>query len=366
MERYDDAIAQYKKAIEVSPLDAYAHSSLGLLYSKLKRWNEAVPELEKASSLQDKNPLLQVSLGQAYIATGQTDKGMAAFDRAVAASPNPVVWNNIAYSLAEEKVQLDRANQYSDAAISAIETQLRDVNLDNLRLQDIGVANLLYNIWDTKGWVEFQRGNLDAAERYIRAAWEATGSGSISEHLGEIYEKRGNKDDAIHYYVLALTGQSPSLEARTRLEALGVTGDLDSRIAKARAETLALRTHILSATGKGAGDFFVLASPAKNDQVKFVNGDAEIKALADVVKSANLEIKFPEASSVRALRRGTVTCGTAPAPLVTKEKGANKKAAKEKQPMPVATKTAPAAKPELLPGPCSVELLFSDAVRSVD
>ncbi len=82
--RYDDAIVQYQKAIEVSPLDVYAHGSLGLLYSKLKRWNEAVPELEKAASLQDKNPLLQISLGQAYIATGQTDKGMAAFERAIA------------------------------------------------------------------------------------------------------------------------------------------------------------------------------------------------------------------------------------------------------------------------------------------
>ena len=43
--------------------------SLGLLYSKLKRWNEAVPELEKAASLQDKNPLMQISLGEAYIAS---------------------------------------------------------------------------------------------------------------------------------------------------------------------------------------------------------------------------------------------------------------------------------------------------------
>ena len=142
------------------------------LYAKLKRWNEAVPELEKAASLQDKNPLIQISLGQAYIATGQTEKGMAAFERAIAISPTAVVWNNIAYSLAEQDVQLDRASQYSDAAISALETQLRDVNLDNLRPQDLFTANLLYAVWDTKGWVEYKRGNLDAAERYI---WRRVG-----------------------------------------------------------------------------------------------------------------------------------------------------------------------------------------------
>ncbi|HEX8800659.1 MAG TPA: tetratricopeptide repeat protein, partial [Terriglobales bacterium] len=257
MQRYDEAVAQYQKAIDVSPLDAAAHGSLGLLYGKLKRWNEAVPELEKAASLEEKNPLIEVSLGQAYIATGQTEKGMAAFDKAIVLAPTAVIWNNIAYALSEQNVQLEQASQYSDAAINSIETQLRDVNLDNLRLQDIFTANLLYNVWDTKGWVEYKRGNLGEAERYIRAAWEANGNGNIAQHLGEIAEKRGNKDEAIRYYVFALTGVSPSPEARGRLNALGVTSDADSRVEEARAELQAQRRHKLTATGKGTGDFFV-------------------------------------------------------------------------------------------------------------
>lgn len=246
-----DAIAQYQKQLEVNPLDPYAHSSLGLFYSKLKRWNKAVPELEKAVFLQDKNPLPHISLGQAYIATGQPKKGMVSFARAIAISPTAVVWNNIAYSLAEQNVQLDRASQYSDAAINAIETQLRDINLDTLRLQAIGTTNLLYNVWDTKGWIEFQRGNLDTAERYILAAREATGSGGICEHLGEIAEKVGNKDAAIDYYVSSLTGASPGVEGRSRLAALGVAADLDSRIAKARAELQTMRTPEVQRLGQG-------------------------------------------------------------------------------------------------------------------
>ncbi|HEY4932684.1 MAG TPA: DUF3857 domain-containing protein [Terriglobales bacterium] len=365
LQRYDDAIAQYQKAIEVSPLNPGAHIGLGSLYAKLKRWNDAVPELEKAASLQDKNPLIQVSLGQAYIATGQTEKGMASFERAIALAPNQLTWNNIAYALAEQNVQLDRASQYADAAINSIETQLRDLNLDNLRLQDIGNATSLYNVWDTKGWIEFKRGNLDIAERYIRAAWEESGSGETSLHLGEIAEKRGNNDEAIHYYVLSLAGHSPSDEARSRLVALGVSGDLDSRIEKGRGELVAMRTRKLEASGKGKGDFFVLTSPAKNDQVKFVSGDAEIRALAETVKSTNLDTRFPGPSSVRALRRGTVTCGTLPPPPVTKGKSGSKKGVKGKD-APSVAESGPTAKPELLPGPCSVELLFSDAVRSVD
>ncbi len=364
MQRYDDAIAQYQKAIEVSPLDVFAHGGLGVLYSKLKRWNDAVPELEKAASLQDQNPLIQVSLGQAYIATGQTEKGMAAFERAIAISPTAVVWNNIAYSLAEQDVQLDRASQYSDAAISALETQLRDVNLDNLRPQDLFTANLLYAVWDTKGWVEYKRGNLDAADRYILAALNARGGGDVSLHLGEIAEKRGNKEQAIRYYIDSLTGQSPSVEARAKLAALGVTDGIDGRVDKARAEEKMASTRKLNATGKGSGDFFVLASPTGNQQVKFVSGDASIRGLADVVKADNLGIVFPDPSSVRALRRGTVTCGTAPPP--PKAKASGKKAGKSNKEAAAAETTAPAVTPELLPGPCTVELIPSENVRTVD
>jgi tetratricopeptide (TPR) repeat protein/transglutaminase-like putative cysteine protease len=365
MQRYDEAIAQYQKAIEVSPLDAYAHASLGVLYSKLKRWNEAVPELEKAASLQEKNALLQISLGQAYLATGQTDKGMAAFEKAIAQAPTAVVWNNIAYSLAEQNVQLERASQYADAAINALETQLRDVNLDTLRQQDLFTANLLYSVWDTKGWVEYKRGNLEAAQRYIRAARTATGSGEVNLHLGELAEKNGNKDEAIRYYLFALTGQAPSAEARDKLAALGVTGDLDARVANASQELKALRTRKLNASGKGSGDFFVLASPAKNEQVKFISGDTDIKALSEVVKAADLGIVFPETSSVRALRRGTVNCGTLPPPPASKAKPPAKKGAKADA-ASTEPKAAAASKSDLVPGPCTVQLVPSDEVRSID
>jgi len=366
LQRYNDAIAQYQKAIEISPLAASAHIGLGSLYAKLKRWNDAIPELEKAASLQDKNPLLQAALGQAYIATGQTEKGMASFERAIALAPTAVVWNNIAYSLAEQNVQLDRANQYSDAAINALETQLRDVNLDTLRQQDLYTANLLYAVWDTKGWVEYKRGNLDTAERYITAAWEARGGGDVAEHLGEIAEKRGNRDEAIRYYTFSLTSESPSVDARSHLTALGVSGDLDGRVEKARTELSAMRTRKFNASGKGSGDFFVLASPGKNDQVKFVNGDADIKGLAGVVKSTDLGITFPEPTSVRVLRRGTVKCGTVPPLPMTKAKSGNKKSAKSSDESGAAAKVEPPAKAELIPGPCTVELTASDTVRSID
>ncbi len=222
--KYDEAIKQFQKQLEINPLDPFAHAGLGELYVKQKKFADAVPELEKAVSLQPQNPLLQISLGQSYIATKQTEKGMAAFEKAISLAPVPVTWNNIAFSLAEQNVQLERADKYADAAINAVETQLHDVNLDNLRYQDLATASFLYNVWDTKGWIEFKRGNLDLAEQYIAAAWQASGSGNYRRAPG----RRFTRSAAIATRrsiptFSSLADDTPSDEARARLAALGVT-----------------------------------------------------------------------------------------------------------------------------------------------
>jgi tetratricopeptide (TPR) repeat protein/transglutaminase-like putative cysteine protease len=355
--KYDEAIQQFKKQIEINPLDPSAHASLGQVYVTQKKFAEAVPELEKAVTLRPNNPVLLVSLGQSYIATNQTDKGMAQFEKAISVSPSPLTWNNIAYSLAEQEVQLERAGKYADAAINAMQTQLRDVKLDSLRFQDLAAALFLYNIWDTKGWIEFKRGDLDLAEQYLNAAWRASGSGTGGEHLGEIYEKQGKREQAIRMYIDSLAGDPPSDTARARLSALGVSKGVDHKVEEARRELQRQRTTVLKASGKGRAEFFLLISPAKVEQVKFIKGSDGLKSLADVLEKTDLGIKFPATAEVRVVRRGVVTCGTAPAsPSAAGPSG------KEKAP------TAAIASQES-PGPaepCSIELLPAEFVRTLD
>ncbi len=327
--KYDEAIKQFQKQIEINPLDQNAHANLGLLYVNQRRFAEAVPELQKAVDIHPKNPLLQISLGQAYIATNQTDKGMAAFDKAVALAPVPMTWNNIAYSLSEQDIQLDRAGKYSDAALNATETQMRDVNLDSLRMQDLATSDFLFNAWDTRGWIEFKRGNLDAAESYVLPAFLAAGHGDEAEHLGEIYEKRGKKDEAIRYYIFSLISDTPDSEARTRLTRLGIQ-NADSRMAAARTDLQKLRTIPLSQSGKGTAEFYLLMSPGKVEQVKFIKGDDALKSLGDALQESDVKMKFPPGVEVQAVRRAILHCGTAS------------------------------------PGPCSLEFVPSSEVRSLN
>ena len=354
--KYDEAIAQFQKQIEINPLDPFAHGSMGELLVKQKKFVEATPELEKAVGLQPQNPLLLISLGQCYIATNQTEKGMAAFDKAISLAPVPVTWNNIAYSLAEQNVQLDRADKYADAAINSVETQLRDVTLDNLRFQDLGTASFLYDLWDTKGWIEFKRGNLDLAEQYIAAASQASGSGNIGEHLGEIYEKRGDRDKAIHYYVLALADNIPSAEARSRLAALGVTKGVDQMVEQARRELKQQRTISLNQSGRGGAEFNLLVSPSKVEQVKFVKGEDALKGLSQGLQSIPSGMKFPPNSVAHVPRRAVVTCGKTEAAAPTK----SVKTASKNATIIMSDKAQP------VEGPCTLELRPANAVRTLD
>src|SRR5438874_3533805 len=222
--KYDDAATAFNKAIEIDPLSQYAHAALGSMYAEAHQYDKAAPELEKAVSLKSDDAGLQISLGDAYLNLGQDEKALAAFDRATEISATPEVWNNIAYQLSLKKAHLDRAQQYAESAVTAISNSLRNLSLDQLSDRDLGMVSALDADWDTLGWVYFARGDLAKAQKYVDAAWTLGEHGEVGDHLAEIYEKRGQKDDAIRTYARSLSGLRPALETKRRLAAL-VGGD---------------------------------------------------------------------------------------------------------------------------------------------
>ena len=131
--RYDLAEKTFRKQIEISPLDKFAHRNLGLMLLEQKKYAQAEPELEKAVSISHNDPFTLVELGSAQINDGKPEKAQESFDKAAElASTNPGIWNNIAYQLAEHKLNLDRARRYAEQAVTMVATQLRNVRLDSL------------------------------------------------------------------------------------------------------------------------------------------------------------------------------------------------------------------------------------------
>jgi tetratricopeptide (TPR) repeat protein len=316
--KYDDAVIAFNKQLEINPLDKYAHAGLGQMYSEWRKYAEAAPELEKAASLTPDNAELQVSLGDAYLNLGQDDKALATFDHAVEISATPLVWNNIAYQLSLKKSHLDRAQQYAESAVAATTAALRNVSLDRLTPQELFLISSLISYWDTLGWVYFNEGNFDKAEKYIGAAWSLGHHGEVGDHLGQIYEKLGKKDLAVRAYALALSGLRPIPETHDRLAALtGGNTNADAAAAKRKDELQQLRTIDLGKVAKetGSADFFVLLSRGKGsaatvEAVKFASGEEKLKVFTEALHTADYHLIFPDDTPVKVLRRGTLSCST--------------------------------------------------------
>jgi tetratricopeptide (TPR) repeat protein len=312
--KYAEAEAAYKKAIEINPLSDYAHRALGQMYSEEHEYDKATVELEKAASLKADDASLQISLGDAYLNLGQDEKAMAAFDTAVGISATPEVWNDIAYQLALKKVHLERAQQYAESAVEAMSAALRNVTLTQLNAQELPLVPALYSYWDTLGWVYFVQGNSDKAQKYISSSWMIGQHGEVGDHLGQIYEKRGEKEAAIRAYAMALSGLRPIPETRNRLAALlGGAAKVDAAVNQYKPELQAMRT-VKLAKGKesGSGEFFIMLAPATTgvsvEDVKFISGDEPVKTYAEALRTAHFEFSFPDDSPAKIFRRGVLSC----------------------------------------------------------
>jgi len=198
--------------------------------------------------------MLYVSLGQAYLNLNENAKATDAFDKAVKISPKPLVWNNIAYNLALCNFQLDKAQQYAESAVTAVATELRNAELSRLSSNDLENVSNLMAYWDTLGWVYFQKGDIDKAENYITAAWQLEQTSEAGYHLGQIYEKRGKKDEATHLYALGAVAERLVPEPGERLAKLVENNKISAMLSKARNELADLRTIQLGALLKGEKD----------------------------------------------------------------------------------------------------------------
>jgi len=314
-EKFDEAAAAYKKQIELNPLDPVAHSALGALLLEQRKYAEAVPELDKASVLSPENAGLQVALGQAYLNTDEKDKALAAFEKAAEISQTPDVWNNVAYNLADHSLELDKALQYAESAVSATAANLRNITLSNLSQENLNAVASIGAYWDTLGWVYFQKGDAAKALQFVQASWLLNEHGEVGDHMAQIYEKQGDKERAIQMFALALAAPHSVPESRARLVILlGGNSDLDSQVTHAKSELAQIRTLPAGKLLKedAEADFWVLLAPnskaGKAEAVKFVSGSEKLRPFAEKLRALDYGPMFPDSSPVKLVRRGTLKC----------------------------------------------------------
>ncbi|HUR36452.1 MAG TPA: DUF3857 domain-containing protein, partial [Terriglobales bacterium] len=312
--KMDDAAKVFEEQLEINPLDSDATQALGELYLELKKYDLAVPVLERAVSLEPENAVSHSNLGRAYLNLKRDKDAAQSFDKAVELQPNPLLWNNIAYELAQSNSNLEKAQEYAESALASITSSLRNVSVEHVSMRDISGVSALGSYWDTLGWVAYKKGEIEKAKKYIQASWRLSHSAEVADHLGQIFEKEGKRDEAIRFYAQALSAERPVPETKDRLVKL--TGDAKSVAAlqeKHKAESEASRTFKLkNAIGKaGKADFFVvLATASKDAEVKYIYGADELKPFVVQIKALDYGTVFPDTVPTKVVRRGTLDCNT--------------------------------------------------------
>jgi tetratricopeptide (TPR) repeat protein len=175
-----------------------SHLALATIYTRLKRWQEASAELDKAGALAskpDEKLYVYFLRGSLYDRQKLYDEAEAEFRKALEIDPqNPTVLNYLGYMLADRGVRLPEALTLIRKAV------------------ELDPQN--YAFLDSLGWVYFKSGQYALAEENLRKANERSNTDpTVHDHLGEVYEKTGNLKMAVAQWERSMTDYASSLAA---------------------------------------------------------------------------------------------------------------------------------------------------------
>lgn len=77
LERYQEALADFDRALEIDPTNLYAWNNRGYTYTLLEDYQKALPDFEEAIKLDNSYPYPYNNRGLSKIKLGQTEDGLA-------------------------------------------------------------------------------------------------------------------------------------------------------------------------------------------------------------------------------------------------------------------------------------------------
>jgi len=84
----DEALSLLKKAVSLRPNDGFILDSLGWAYFKLKRYRDAVAELERAAEIVNDDPTIKEHLADAYFATRDYTRAIKLYRQVLQMEPD--------------------------------------------------------------------------------------------------------------------------------------------------------------------------------------------------------------------------------------------------------------------------------------
>ncbi len=180
MGQLDQSVADIKSMLKGTPEDRDVYVRLGIIYTRAKKWDDALQALSKAEQLStkaDDKAYVLFLRGDLYQRQKMFDQAETEFRKVLTTTPptDPqaaATLNYLGYMNADRGVKLEESLSLIKQALSF------DPN------------NPAY--LDSLGWAYFKLGKYDQAEESLNKAASHMGSDpTVQEHLGDLYQKTG-------------------------------------------------------------------------------------------------------------------------------------------------------------------------------
>ena len=300
--------------------------NLGLLLARQGRDADARPELEAAAAIPPDDPETKLALAQVYTKLGDTAKAQELMKGLTGSAGGDAGSDIYAAAL---KSDIDPAQTENDAqqVLYDIGGQFDSGEFDRLGPSAFSAMRLVALAWARMGWAKSLKGENLAAMQFLNAAWLLSQSGTVANRLGQALEKQGQSDKARHMFALAVAaGGSDVPDSKERLGKLvadanilhttaSVPAAVQKETAQATMELAQSRVVKLGAIpaapkNKTASARFnlVFDSSPRPERAEFVEGDESLRAAATQLREKDFPVRFPDASSIKIVRRGEVRC----------------------------------------------------------
>ena len=210
----DTALQQVKSLLKGTPDDRDVYIRLAQMNSRLKRWQDAEDDLNKAAQLSTKDEdreYVDFLRGSNYERQKKYDPSEEVFRKILASDPqNAAVLNYLGYMLADRGVKLDEALIMIKKAV------------------ELDPANGAY--LDSLGWAYFKLGKYELAEDNLsRAAQHMGADPTVQAHLGDLYQKTGRLKLAAAHWERAIQEWNKTVAAEVDTDEMAkVQKDLES------------------------------------------------------------------------------------------------------------------------------------------
>lgn len=188
----DTLIRYSERAMKLFPNQASVHYYNALGHFNRKEYGLAAKAVNRALDMvAETDKQLQSSmyelLGEIYHSDNKNELSDDAYEKALKLAPyDPYILNNYSYYLSVRGQKLDEAEKMSK---KSLELKPKEATF-----------------MDTYGWILYKKGDYAKAREYIQQAVEIAGpkaDATLYEHLGDIYFKLNNKENAVKYWRIA-------------------------------------------------------------------------------------------------------------------------------------------------------------------